>query len=206
MKVIFLDVDGVLNNMDWASSMRQKNVMVFSQDLLYEPALLMLEDLVRETDAILVLSSAWRKIPSAREALVKQLAEHNMQLHSDTPYVGDIRGKDIDAWFNHHPEIKIDSYVILDDDSDFTEAQLPYLVQTDFADGLQDRHYRRAKAILNQADLNSAVWLWDGANGSYCSECDNYIPTVRYYDGDSWSEQEINRTPYCPHCGRFMKN
>ena len=36
-KVIFLDVDGVLNNGKWAEEMYCKGVRVYHDDLLYEP-------------------------------------------------------------------------------------------------------------------------------------------------------------------------
>lgn len=38
-KVLFLDVDGVLNNGEWAFNMHRQGVHVYSDDLLYEPSL-----------------------------------------------------------------------------------------------------------------------------------------------------------------------
>ena len=38
-KVIFLDVDGVLNNGTWAIEMFDKGIRVYHDDLLYEPSL-----------------------------------------------------------------------------------------------------------------------------------------------------------------------
>lgn len=160
MKVIFLDVDGVLNNMSWAVDMQKEGIYVFRDNLLYEPAILMLQDLVEETGAVIVLSSSWRKIPSARADLVKILEKHQLRIHSDTPYTAGIRGDDIKAWFADHKHCSIESYVIIDDDADMLEEQLPYLVQTTFEDGLQDSHYRRAKAILNCTQLDPSNLFW----------------------------------------------
>ena len=38
-KVIFLDVDGVLNNGAWAIAAFDKGIRVYHDDLLYEPSL-----------------------------------------------------------------------------------------------------------------------------------------------------------------------
>jgi len=157
LKIIFLDVDGVLNNSTWASELHKQGTFTFLQNDLYEPALLMLRDLVEETGAKIVLSSSWRKFPNARGDLVDALAKHNLTIHSDTPDTGGIRGEDIKAWLSSHSSLSIESYIILDDEADMLEDQLPYLVQTTFEKGLLDCHYRRAKAILNHYKLNRNI-------------------------------------------------
>ena len=45
-KVIFLDVDGVLNNGTWAIEMFDKGIRVYHDDLLYEPSLEQLRRIV----------------------------------------------------------------------------------------------------------------------------------------------------------------
>lgn len=45
-KVIFLDVDGVLNNSTWAIEMFDKGIRVYHDDLLYEPSLEQLRRIV----------------------------------------------------------------------------------------------------------------------------------------------------------------
>lgn len=153
MKVIFLDVDGVLNSSSWATEKQKEGVYIFRDNLLNEAALLMLRDLVEETNAVLVLSSSWRKFKKCRDDLANQLTQHQLSIFSDTPETDGIRGDDINAWLVAHP--CVESYVILDDDADMLECQIPYLVQTTFEDGLQDSHCRRAKAILNHcAQIN----------------------------------------------------
>ena len=152
MKVIFLDVDGVLNNMTWAQKMyEEKGIPVFRDDILCESSLLLLQKLVQETGAQIVLSSSWRNIPSARANLVKTLEQYGLSIHSDTPYIGGIRGEDIASWMKRHPEIELETYVILDDDSDMLVPQFPHFVQTSFADGFEEKHYLRAKKILEGA-------------------------------------------------------
>lgn len=149
MRVIFLDVDGVLNSEMFASQMhKNEGVSIFNEDILDRRALANLAQIVRETDATIVLSSSWRKIPSAREALVAQLAEYGLVIHSDTPYTGGERGDDITAWFKRHGNLNIVSYVILDDDSDMG-VHLPHLIQTRFHGwGLERKHVKTAVELL----------------------------------------------------------
>ena len=64
-KVIFLDVDGVLNNGTWAIEMFDKGIRVYHDDLLYEPSLEQLKRIVDTTGAFIVVSSSWRQIPIA---------------------------------------------------------------------------------------------------------------------------------------------
>lgn len=64
-KVIFLDVDGVLNNGIWAIEMFDKGIHVYHDDLLYEPSLEQLMRIVDSTGAVIVVSSSWRQIPIA---------------------------------------------------------------------------------------------------------------------------------------------
>ena len=62
IKVIFLDVDGVLNNGTWAIEMFDKGIRVYHDDLLYEPSLEQLKRIVDSTGAVIVVSSSWRQI------------------------------------------------------------------------------------------------------------------------------------------------
>lgn len=53
--IIFLDVDGVLNNGTWAMEMYEQGIYVYRNDILYEPALERLKRLVETTCAKLVI-------------------------------------------------------------------------------------------------------------------------------------------------------
>ena len=63
-KIIFLDVDGVLNNGSWAMEMYDKGIRTYRDDILYEPALERLKRIVDATNAYIVVSSSWRQIPT----------------------------------------------------------------------------------------------------------------------------------------------
>ena len=132
-RIIFLDVDGVLNNGTWAIEMYKQGVHVYHDDLLYEPSLAQLKRIVDETGAIIVVTSAWRQVPTAYVHLREWLEKYGLEIHDKTPYVGGVRGDDITAWFNRYPGEY--EYVILDDDDDM-DGHMEHLVKTDFSSGL----------------------------------------------------------------------
>ena len=144
-RVIFLDVDGVLNNGSWAMEMYDKGIRTYRDDILYEPALERLKRIVDATDAQIVVSSSWRQIPTAYKHLQEWLEMYGMKVADITPYVGGCRGDDITAWFNRNPGEG--SYVILDDEDDM-DGHMDHLVQTDFDVGLIDEDCERAISLL----------------------------------------------------------
>lgn len=146
-RVIFLDVDGVLNNGAWAMEMFKQGVRVYHDDILYEPSLAQLRRIVDETGAVIVVSSAWRQVPSAYEHLKAWLEKFGMEVHDKTPYVGGVRGDDITAWFNRHPGEY--SYVILDDDDDM-DGHMEHLVQTEFDVGLTEEKADECIRLLRE--------------------------------------------------------
>ncbi len=150
-RVIFLDVDGVLNNGSWAERMYEQGIRTYRDDLLYEPSLEQLKRIVDATGALIVVSSAWRQILSAHQHLLEWLAKYGMEEYDKTPYVGGERGDDITAWFKRHPGEW--QYVILDDDDDMG-IHLEHLVQTDFDTGLTEKEADRSIEILKGVEVH----------------------------------------------------
>ena len=59
------------------------------------------------------------------------------------------RGKEIKKWLDEHPGIE--KYVILDDDDfDMLPEQKPFLIQTDWAGGIEDDDVEKAIEILTK--------------------------------------------------------
>lgn len=137
MKVIFLDVDGVLN------SVADK----WSTELSTESHLLLLKQLVDTTGAKIVLSSSWRKIPSLLSVLEAKLQSLGLSIYSSTRSVPGTRGIEIKDWLTHSGE-DIEQFVILDDDSDMDEYTNTNLVHTRASIGLQPDDVAKAKEIL----------------------------------------------------------
>lgn len=157
MKVIFADVDGVLN----CSNTRERiDGIYFVEDQKIE----YLKEIIELTGAVVVLSSTWR-LGWARmqlqasyhdvhfEMLRNKLQEHGIQLYDRTPIMNDEpRGKEIDEWLRCHPDTE--SFVILDDDSDMY-IHIGRLVKTSWYNkgsgaGLQRKHIRPAVELLNK--------------------------------------------------------
>ena len=152
MKVIFLDIDGVLTT----------EITKWSYfDLICVERL---KKILDATDAKLVLSSSWRLgfqdwrdkkkvcgkdvIPVLRELLQDNGIEGNL-LVDKTPldaFVNKSRGQEIQDYLALNREVT--SFVILDDDNDM-EPHINKLVRTSWGDGLLDEHVEQAIKILN---------------------------------------------------------
>jgi hypothetical protein len=141
LKIIFLDVDGVLN------SDNSKSRLPLSKKLLKN-----LREIVKETGAKIVVSSTWRRDEFAMKKLRRALEYKKMKIYSSTTIhyfmPRQIRGDEIDLWLKSHSEI--DSYVILDDCSDFHDHHMQNFVQTDCRVGLTESDVKRAINILNK--------------------------------------------------------
>lgn len=158
MKVIFLDIDGVLNHethytwlMETDEPTPLQRVHPYSE---FNPeSCKILNRIIDETNAKIVLSSTWRLdgIPYMNNIFKHVGIFH--KLYDVTPslaYKYDTtlcRGKEIDEWLSKHPEVT--KYVILDDDTDMEEHQLPFFIKTDpYKDGLNNEVANKVIEIL----------------------------------------------------------
>ena len=82
MKVIFLDVDGVLNSNDWLENNR-----VRKENSVNPEKVKLLAEIVQNTNAEVVLSSTWRYIPEHPMFmyLTDILGQSGIKIHSLTP-------------------------------------------------------------------------------------------------------------------------
>lgn len=157
MKVIFLDIDGVLN--DDSTPTRTKSRFVF----IDREKLLRLKQIVDATGAEIVLSSTWRYDRDNPQyngdflELQEVFRQVGLEFYSFTPedVYGIRRGMEIRAWLGLHPEV--DRYIILDDELfDFEQrGLLPRLIRTEFGDGgLTDAHVQEAIEMLSDDSDN----------------------------------------------------
>lgn len=114
MKVIFLDVDGVLNTF--------KLIRKFGMDFIDDICVALVARIVRETGAKIVLSSTWRIEEDARNLVVQALKNHNLEIHDCTPVLQPKdcenwvrRSEEIQAWLDKNP---VDKFAIVDDFDD----------------------------------------------------------------------------------------
>ena len=115
MKVIFLDIDGVMN---------RKELLKQSFDSIGEDHLNLLKFVVKTTDAQIVLSSTWRLIKKSKTKVESELNRFGLSLFDSTPNLdSDLRWKEIKSWLDQHPEV--DDFVIIDDDPN-AGSEWPY--------------------------------------------------------------------------------
>lgn len=116
MKVLFLDIDGVLNT--------HKSIGRFGFDFIDNILVALVARIVRETDCKIVLSSSWRVDEKDRVIATRELAEQGLTIHDCTPVItrggweagGWVRRhEEIQAWLNQNP---VDRFAILDDEKD----------------------------------------------------------------------------------------
>ena len=127
MKVLFLDIGGVVNKRE--NYDRSKNTGPYPIDSY---CAFLVGRIQLQTGCEVVLSSSWRHHPEG----VQNVSERVVRLLDKTPYLPGIRGDEVQAWLDKYPEF--DKYAILDDDMDFYVYQAPHYFKTRFEDGLTD--------------------------------------------------------------------
>lgn len=155
--IVFLDIDGVLNNASWEGM-----DVPFSCDPVNVRCL---NELLADTGAQVVIISEWRRLISwARLCEILERFGVCAAFYSKTPVIErdgphDLRpprGYEVDAWLRHHAFEG--AYVILDDRGDH-QPHLHRLIQTDPCHGLTADHLHRAKEMLLETPPSSP---WDG--------------------------------------------
>lgn len=153
MKVIFLDIDGVLNHQkhyEWLMTTNEPTPMqrVYPYSEFDPKSCRLLNEIIKETGAQIVVSSSWRLDGEIRlNCLFKYFGLP--RIYSITPCLNTERGIEIGAWLAAHPEV--DGYVILDDDEDMTAEQMPFFIKTNpYEDGLNEDVKERAIQILKK--------------------------------------------------------
>lgn len=120
MKILFLDVDGVLNN--WLL-IKEQGMYALGEKQLDE-----LKRIIDSTGAEIVLSSTWREYPESVKVLEANLALRNLSIKDYTPSLNIEMGawvlpssivprhREISFWLENNPEVE--DFAILDDNSD----------------------------------------------------------------------------------------
>ena len=142
-RIIFLDMDGVMNNSEYFRNAKWKG----ETDRIDPLAVDQLNRIVEKTHAKIVISSSWRHFYSYEE-IHKLLKKKGFigETIGETPDVytkykyNAPRGCEINDWINHciddNKVCTYRRYVILDDDSDMLLKQQEHLILTDFFSGL----------------------------------------------------------------------
>lgn len=166
MKVIFLDIDGVLNYTQWYVSDRNPGNINGQEGDIDPMCVERVLRICKETGAKVVISSDWRiswegtlmrlermgltrdiVIDKTPELIWTRMSMHDYMLSEEDEGYEFSRGKEIDLWLEAHPECT--NFVIIDDRCDFTEEQEPHFVHVNSMCGLSDDDVDIAIMTLN---------------------------------------------------------
>lgn len=157
MKVLFLDIDGVLNSVRSAIALggyphpnrdEQASELIRSEDRFDLVAVGLIRMLCQKTDTKIVLSSTWRYSYQTLEDILDFGKKLDLPIICKTPiiHLSRARGREIDKWLQDHPDVT--KFAIVDDDSDMLPEQLPSFVKTDYYEGLSYQNYLQLLEIL----------------------------------------------------------
>lgn len=155
MKIIFLDIDGVLNSIQYDRSRTSE------QGNIDETRLSLLKEIVDSTKALIVLSSSWRKHwnkePSLCDSIGEELnvifSKYQLSIYDKTPRLeNNDRAEEIKTWLQSNSDIS--EYVILDDIALGWGDIQNHLVQTNcrIGRGLEYQHVSKAIELLNKVE------------------------------------------------------
>lgn len=154
MKVIFLDIDGVLNykkcpwlwSRNTGESYLPKKGDTTGGVLGIDPAKVkLLNKVLIETQAKIVLSSTWRSEEFWLEILVVNgipesvILDRTPDLSLKCSEINALRGKEVEKWLAESGHA-VRKYAILDDNSDFSPEQQDNFFKTDWEVGLTEEH------------------------------------------------------------------
>ena len=151
MKIIFLDIDGVLNSEMYKASSSKDGYIDLSR-------VKHIAEIVNATDAKIVLISSlrvdWDKSPELcgddGKYINKCFAEYGLSIMDKTPYISffTARRKEIVSWLSVHQN-EVESFVIIDDMQDGWEELSSRVVNTNPEGyGLEEVHVKKAIELL----------------------------------------------------------
>lgn len=158
MKIIFLDIDGVLNHEYFYRGLskyprrKERYISEINRESVEN-----LNLIIERTGASVVLSSSWRILHSIEDVqsylneqgFTGKIIDKTPRLNNKCSY----RGNEIILWMQENeklvgPYYNFNSYVILDDDSDMLYWQRKNFIHTDRTTGLTERDAKKAINIL----------------------------------------------------------
>ena len=145
--ILFLDIDGVLASFRSTFASGNWPHDLDNMDEFDGVAIGMIQRLVREYDARVVVSSTWRM----------SFTYQQIGKAFDLPTIGSadqgsgIRGEQIKRWLDINPS---KTYAILDDSNDMLSEQFPFLVLCDADNGMTAKNYQDLKYVFSGGSLD----------------------------------------------------
>jgi len=140
MKVIFLDIDGVLNTKETYASIKKTQGSIGFFDIAIDLFRLgYLKEIIDQTDAKIVLSSSCRKlfikesgkiVPASLKSrnLYNLFYKHGIEIFDITPENLPSREEEIKVWLSNNDDVE--EFVIIDDDPTVFDELYSKLIQT----------------------------------------------------------------------------
>lgn len=170
-KIIFLDIDGVLNHELHYTKRSQENRRNDVGDKICDlsaTSITHLNNIIKETGADVVISSSWRKnnTSDALQSMFNQVGFKGTIIGRTPilsykgyggypdPYVSVPRGCEIKVWIDTQYDYitsKSFNYLILDDDTDMLHWQMNNFIKIDSYCGLTPTNVYNGINILNQS-------------------------------------------------------
>jgi hypothetical protein len=138
MRVLFTDIDGVLNP-HWRTKWSKPAISIYNQ-------------LCEQFDLKIVITSTWRlnhTIEELQEIFTKQGI--TTPIYDFTPHIDQAdRGIEIKEWLNNNA---VDNFVIIDDKTSDIERHINNVVKCRSWIGLTRDEYKEIERILNESNL-----------------------------------------------------
>ena len=164
-KVIFLDIDGVLNTKWWYNQM-DRNTPKDKYGYAFDPkAVANLRRIVEETGADIVISSSWkcmglsemedmweeRNLPGKVIGITPNSVSDELLVDADIDSIKlfHIRGEEIKEWMARHGK-QVSNYTIIDDMDNMLPDQQSHFVQTNPEEGITEEDVQKTIKILNR--------------------------------------------------------
>ncbi len=150
MKIVFLDIDGVLNSEKYVCKANGVGVVIDPKRMF------LLKQIIDSTGAKIVLSTSWRehwdKSSEKCDASGKQIndifSKFDLQIFDKTPKINSGREQEIKSWLDEHPRVQ--NFIVLDDkflSADFLKGH--FIKTSNYYDGLDETDVKKAIDILN---------------------------------------------------------
>lgn len=176
MKIIFLDIDGVLNSVRSFIASPNTGQLPYTEWVFasVDPiAVRMIERVLNEQAAYIVVSSShrnrfftgkteevstddvrctWQRwehdLPNLQDYMMRIGFSTREQIIGCTPDIPHaMRGAQIQAWLDRHPEVE--QWAIIDDDSDMLPEQAHRFIKTTTDNGFMFEHYKKLEKMLS---------------------------------------------------------
>lgn len=150
-KILFLDIDGVLNSAEWVQYNTKGSLLVASDVLIDERAVELLNELRDIPNLEVVVSSFWRRDEDCRQKLVNKGLKLPFHKHWRTP---DIRAdfvhrtEEVSEWMFFNKPVSDLNVVVLDDMRIYPPLEHRW-VQTEYETGLGNTHIHRIRTLLS---------------------------------------------------------